>query len=501
MNDWPLFAIAAVGLSIGACSGPSAATPPRASPPVSRAATTDSPRETHTTTLSKTAIPYAEAEPLLAAHGPHLHAGFETQPPSGLQAAWAAWIAERDAEIRARLEHGDEDSIINLWYFGTSFTVLPRATPHELATAGPGAARLLEGRLGDLLEAAASPGENERLQFVRQIMMRRGIDLSSETGQQQAWKYIVQIKDRIARENRTYLSAIASAKAVAERAARAGSDNRNGMLSALSVLYRDRGLSSDTSIAAHFALDRALSEMKSNGRLGHGQVHRVAIVGPGLDFSDKSEGYDFYPVQTIQPFAVVDSLVQLQVAAPDLSVTTLDVNARVNDHLTAARRRALAGIGYMLQLPLEANRLERHWNPELEHYWKQLGSRIGDESSPIRPRADLSNVRVRAVRIRPSVVEMVRPVDLNIVLERLNQPPDAGPFDLVVATNVLVYYGSLDQALALSNIAKMLKSGGHFLTNYSVPPPPSFESHPVQSTSVYFDQQKNGDTVFVYVRK
>ena len=33
----------------------------------------------------------------------------------------------------------------------------------------------------------------------------------------------------------------------------------------------------------------------------------LAIVGPGLDFVDKRQGTDFYPVQTIQPFAVVDS--------------------------------------------------------------------------------------------------------------------------------------------------------------------------------------------------
>jgi hypothetical protein len=39
-------------------------------------------------------------------------------------------------------------------------------------------------------------------------------------------------------------------------------------------------------------------------------------VGPGLDFADKQEGYDFYPLQTIQPFAVIDSLRVRKLAPP-----------------------------------------------------------------------------------------------------------------------------------------------------------------------------------------
>ena len=35
---------------------------------------------------------------------------------------WPAWVAKRDAEIRARLARGDEDSLVYLWLYGTSFT-------------------------------------------------------------------------------------------------------------------------------------------------------------------------------------------------------------------------------------------------------------------------------------------------------------------------------------------------------------------------------------------
>src|SRR5207244_8313874 len=90
---------------------------------------------------------------------------------------------------------------------------------------------------------------------------------------------------------------------------------------------------------------------------------RVAIVGPSLDFTDKLEGYDFYPQQTFQPFAVIDSLIRLGLAGRnDLRVTTFDLSLRINQHLEAARERARAGGAYVLQLPLDA---DLHLNPDL----------------------------------------------------------------------------------------------------------------------------------------
>ena len=145
-------------------------------------------------------------------------------------------------------------------------------------------------------------------------------------------------------------------------------------LASLSTLFRDRGLSSDTSILVDFGLDHLLTVMKASGQLRPGQIHRVAIVGPGLDFTDKAEGYDFYPLQTIQPFALADSLTRLQLAAPDLTLATFDVSLRVNAHLAAARDRGRAGTPYTIQLPLDPSRPGRVWTAELERYWTQVGS-------------------------------------------------------------------------------------------------------------------------------
>ena len=64
--------------------------------------------------------------------------------------------------------------------------------------------------------------------------------------------------------------------------------------------------------------------------LHEGQVARVAVIGPGLDFIDKNEesAYDFYPQQTLQPFALYDSLVRLRLAkAGGLSMSIFDISS------------------------------------------------------------------------------------------------------------------------------------------------------------------------------
>jgi SAM-dependent methyltransferase len=94
-------------------------------------------------------------------------------------------------------------------------------------------------------------------------------------------------------------------------------------------------------------------------------------------------------------------------------------------------------------------------------------------------------------------VSALQPRDANIVLERT----DDGPFDLIVATNVLVYYDAFEQALALANVAKMLRPGGFLLTNYAVSPLAPIESEPSLVTPVFWDRQGNGDTLFWYQRR
>src|ERR1019366_4133144 len=136
-------------------------------------------------------------------------------------------------------------------------------------------------------------------------------------------------------------------------------------------------------------------------------------------FIDKNEesAYDYYPQQTLQPFALYDSLVRLQLArANAVSVSIFDISSQVVEHIQRARERARKGIGYVTQLPRD---VARPWPPELNAYWNSLGDRVGTAITPITPPGIFKGLESRAVRIRPNVVLACEPIDLDIVLERL----------------------------------------------------------------------------------
>jgi hypothetical protein len=407
----------------------------------------------------KRELPFTDIQPVLESlREDFLPVEFRGLPPAQAAARWPEWVAARDAAIRGRIEAGDEDSIIHFLLFGTTFTKAARASERDLAglvTAPAEALGALRARIDDFAAAVAAPGANERVQFARQVIERKGIfksaagspaDPAADAGRAALRRYL---------DERTVAvgGSIRSAAVL---------DPTADLAEKLTV-FRERGLSADTSIFIDLGLERALDAMKAAGALRPGAVRRVAIVGPGLDFTDKLEGYDFYPEQTIQPFAVIDTLLRLDLAdAGQLQVTAFDLSPRVLRHLEAARTRARAGAAYPLVLPRNT---ERPWSPELVEYWDQFGNWIGERAAKVPPApAGAGRVDVRGVAIRPSVVLSVTPVDLNVVTERI-EPGESEQFDLVIATNILLYYGVFEQMMASANIAHMLRPGGFFLTN------------------------------------
>jgi SAM-dependent methyltransferase len=238
-----------------------------------------------------------------------------------------------------------------------------------------------------------------------------------------------------------------------------------------------------------------LETIARQGTLAPGSVRKVAVVGPGLDFTNKANGYDYYPQQTIQPFALINSLRRLELAAADLQVTTFDINARVNEHVKNAASRAASPTGYVVTLPIDGGEA---WTGALLTYWQQWGDVIGREVAAVRPPAAVGAVKTRAVRIEPGVVSSLTSRDLNIVVDRLTVGEEDA-FDLIVATNVLVYYDVFEQALATANVAAMLRPGGVFVTNTAV-----FPTTPLRATAAYLRVAHTADRydeIFWYQRE
>jgi len=90
--------------------------------------------------------------------------------------------------------------------------------------------------------------------------------------------------------------------------------------------------------------------------------------------------------------------------------------------------------------------------------------------------------QLRAVRARPAAVQRMSVLNLNIVTERL----DGDPFDLVIATNVFIYYDLLEQALAMSNVEAMLRPGAFLLANVAAPALTSVPMRPVDTTTTRY---------------
>ncbi len=57
---------------------------------------------------------------------------------------------------------------------------------------------------------------------------------------------------------------------------------------------------------------------------------------------------------------------------------------------------------------------------------------------------------------------------MNIVFQRLPLAPEER-FDLIIGTNIFLYYGGFEQSLARANVAAMLKPGGYLLSNDKLP--------------------------------
>ena len=408
-------------------------------------------------------------------------------PGSEIQesAAWDAWIRARDAEVRGRIDRGLEDSISNFILYGTSFTSLPRVDSVEFATSDSGGfTSTTVARVHALAAALPSSAKNERVRFVRDFLARQGIAKGSvET-------FFSENLRRFITEQAAYQKKLQDV---------ATDTDPSAVYLARGTLFETRGLSVDTSLLPNFALEETLRAMIKKGALAPGSVHRVAVIGPGLDFTDKRDGYDFYPLQTIQPFAVLEAVARLGLGkAEDLKMICLDLNSAVIAHISKLADQGRAGHPYTVQLPRDP---QADWSPEAISYWDNFGALIGSPRKPLSVPAALGGVVARAVAVRPQYAAHMRAFNVNIVAQTLDLPPGHG-FDLIIATNVLVYYDRFQQALAMANVSRLLNHGGIFLANSALPAQHAVELEYLgRRTTAFAPSGAYGDDVVVYRRK
>ncbi len=274
-----------------------------------------------------------EARPVLSAMSGSLPVELEsaaTQDP----AQWSAWVLKQDRQIRERLDRGEEDTLTNLLRFGVTFTKEYRIDDEYLPKYGSSSLvnAFAENRANDLIHAMTSGTPNEGIEQMRLFLEKKGYSFKTPT-----------------ERNKTKLFLLANLARMRDDFLRYQSQVQQGERF---QIFEQRGIPLDTNLWPDFLIDQHLLNMSRNGLLKPGSVQRVAIVGPGLDFANKEKGNDFYPPQTIQPFAVLDSLIRLGLAVPESTqIYTLDISPEVNLHIESSRKKAAAGHPYVVQLP------------------------------------------------------------------------------------------------------------------------------------------------------
>jgi hypothetical protein len=370
----------------------------------------------------------------------------ERPGPSATSQEWLAWLNKSDALVRQRLEVGEEDSLTNLLRFGVTYTKEYRIDDDYLLRYGQSSLvnAFAENRANDLIRALAAPSKNQGFIEMREFVEKKGFSFDSAASRKKLKAYLLA---NLARMQQDLQQARTQAKS-----------NRDEM-------FQNRGISLDSNLWPDYGLDLSLQQMLQRELIKPGSVRRVAIVGPGLDFVNKQEGVDYYPPQSTQPFAVLDSLLRLGIADRDaIQIYTFDISPRVNLHLGNARNNASKGLPYVVQLPWYA---EGRWTDDFRSkftsYWQGLGLQIGQTVPAIPVPAASTGFSTRAVEFRPSMVSRIHPVDMNIVYQHLPLAPGER-FDIIIGTNIFLYYGAFEQSLARASIASMLSERGFLLS-------------------------------------
>jgi CheR methyltransferase, SAM binding domain len=248
--------------------------------------------------------------------------------------------------------------------------------------------------------------------------------------------------------------------------------NPSGVAAYVASLYQERGHSTDTQIEANFVLSQALAMIKATAPAT--RLNRILIVGPGLDFAPRTDLMDVFGPQCYQPFAVADALLLLQLSAPaTLQIHCVDINNRVVSFLRDFPSRQNRTLTIFSGL---ANDQNHQLTDDYQSYFRSFGAFIGNETASPSDTILPNHLR-RSVRINSAIASRITADKLNIITQRYALAPD---YDLVIVTNVFPYFNETELALALSNIAAMMRPGAFLLHNEPRPLPANAVGLPLQ---------------------
>ena len=187
----------------------------------------------------------------------------------------------------------------------------------------------------------------------------------------------------------------------------------------IAQLYQTRGHSSDSSVDAHYAVDVALGVLREIRPDTH--YNDILIAGPGLDFAPRTGLDERAPPQSYQPYLTARSLLRHNLAnKARLRVHCIDLNPRV--------------VAFFDRHPKQLTLRYQPEEPAHEAFFQHFGPTLAPDTTVT---AETLNLLTGAVKDRQ--------------------------FDLIVATNILLYFDDTELALAMTNLSRMLKRPGGIL--------------------------------------
>ena len=107
-----------------------------------------------TAVVAQSRVTFEQAAPVFEALPSNLPNALRGRSTQEVARLWPSWVEGHDRDVRARLERGDEDSLVNFWLYGTSFTSQPPAVARASPLSAAALDVILKGRLEDLLDRA-----------------------------------------------------------------------------------------------------------------------------------------------------------------------------------------------------------------------------------------------------------------------------------------------------------------------------------------------------------
>jgi hypothetical protein len=277
-------------------------------------------------------------------------------------------------ETARRERDGEFDHLIAYALQSYHFTNEPKIEPALSAKAFAQTGVIPEEvrrRLEQFLRAIANPGANPRLLYFAQLVPPRDRNLDFITAEYCGTMRFLYDKEFLHKDR----------------------------------AYETRGHSTDTQVAANYAVWNALGVLKATAP--QTRIRRVLVIGPGIDFAPRTDLIDAVPPQSFQPYLAADALLTLGLSAvQDLDIECVDINERP--------------IRFINSFPSSRRLLYLYSEPgtqEYNRYFEAIGTAIGTAVSgadAIRLPAPLLS---RTISVDGTIAHAVHAQKMNIIDE------------------------------------------------------------------------------------